>query len=69
MYVHIQVYLVTGGNFLSSTETLVEGATSWQSAGELPVWMHGMGSVSLNNNIFMIGNIIIQQICRIFTTF
>ena len=61
-YLHIQVYLVTGGhndNYLSSTETLVEGAGSWTFAGELPVAMSGLKGVSLNNNIFMTGNIIL----------
>ena len=62
-YLHAQVYLVTGGlddngNFLSSTETLVDGTGSWTFAGQLPVAMWGLRGVSLNNDIFMTGNII-----------
>ena len=61
----IQVYLVTGGydngccpvQYLSSTELLVDGAGAWSPAGELPVAMLGPRGVSLNNNIFMTGNI------------
>ena len=64
-YLHIQVYLVTGGansgTSLSSTETLMEGAGSWTSAEELPVTVAGLRGVSLNNNIFMTCNIIIQK--------
>ena len=47
---------------MSSTETLVEGAGSWTSAGELPVTMKGLRGVSLYNNIFMTGNIIIHKL-------
>ena len=65
-YSHIQVYLVTGGrtgsNFLSSTETLEEGAGSWTPAGVLPVALFGLRGVSLNNNIFMTGNFIIHKL-------
>ena len=60
-YSHIQVYLVTGGwdnSGLSSTETLAEEGGAWTTAGELPVAMDGLKGVSLNNNIFMTGNII-----------
>ena len=64
-YSHIQVYLVTGGwdnSGLSSTETLVERDGAWISAGELPVAMDGLKGVSLNNNIFMTGNIIVHKL-------
>ena len=62
---NIQVYLVTGGwdngccpvQYLSSTELLLDGAEAWTSAGELPVGMLGPRGVSLNNNVFMTGNI------------
>ena len=54
---------MTGGyNYpdkLSSTETLVDGAEAWTFAGELPVAMLGLRGVSLNNDIFMTGNIIL----------
>ena len=59
------MYLVTGGydhGYLSSTETLVDGAATWSTAGELPVAMLGLRGVSLNNKILMTGNIIIQKI-------
>ena len=53
------MYLVTGGSgdddYLSSTEVLVDGTTSWMSAGELPVAMESLRGVSLNNNIFVTG--------------
>ena len=47
---------------ISSTETLVEGASAWKFIGELPVAMYGLRGVSLNNKILIIGNIIIQKI-------
>ena len=64
-YLHIQVYLVTGGydgsgKGLSSTEVLVEGTTAWMSAGELPMAMGALKAVSLNNKIFITGNIITE---------
>ena len=66
LYLHIQVYLVTGGwdgsNRLSSTEILVQGGGEWTSAGELPVAMGGLRGLSFNNNIFMTGNIIIHKL-------
>ena len=55
---------MTGGwnrNFLSSTETLVEEADVWVEVGDLPVAMWGLQGVSLNNNVLMTGNIIIQH--------
>ena len=62
----MQVYLVTGGEEgsipLSSTEVLVDGAANWQYAGELPLAMFALKGVSLNNDIFMTGKIIILQI-------
>ena len=65
-YLHIQVYLVTGGwdgsSILSSTEVLVDGTSAWMSSGELPVAMNTLKGVSLNNDIFVTGNIIVQQI-------
>ena len=66
-HLNIQVYLVTGGGganglfplgLQSSTETLVEGSEAWTEVGELPVAIIGLRGVSLNNNIFMTGNII-----------
>ena len=59
------MYLVTGGysggysktDLMSSTETLVEGASAWTFIGELPVAMYGLRAVSLNNKILIIGNL------------
>ena len=53
------MYLVTGGvdgsnDFLSSTETLVDGELIWSEVGQLPEAMRGLRGVSLNNNIFML---------------
>ena len=59
----MQVFLVSGGfnlsfgGYLSSTETLVDGADDWNEAGHLPVAMWDLAGVSLNNNIFMTGEI------------
>ena len=57
------MYLVTGGGvspWLSSTEVLVEGTSAWMSAGELPMAMGALKAVSLNDKIFITGNIITQ---------
>ena len=55
-----QVYLVTGGFGLSSTELLVSGAAAWRELaggdGDLPTVLHGIRGVSLDNKLFMIGN-------------
>ena len=42
---------------LSSTETLVDGSDAWTEKGHLPVAVYGLRGVSLNNNIFVTGNI------------
>ena len=47
---------------LSSSEVLLDGAEFWTFVGELPVGMVGLRGVSLNNNIFMTGKIIIQNL-------
>ena len=57
------MFLVTGGyggTYLSFTETLVDGAETWITAGPLPVAMSGLRGVSLNNNILMSGDIVIN---------
>ena len=60
---YMQVFLVSGGfnlsfgGYLSSTETLVDGADDWNEVGHLPVAMWDLAGVSLNNNIFMTGEI------------
>ena len=57
------MYLVTGGGvspWLSSTEVLVEGTSAWMSAGELPMAMGALKAVSLNDKIFITGNIITE---------
>ena len=57
------MFLVTGGyggTYLSFTETLVDGAGTWKPAGPLPVAMSGLRGVSLNNNILMSGDIVIN---------
>ena len=55
----IQVFLVTGGfgggNYLSSTEILTEGDSSWTIVGNLPKAVWGIRGVSLNNRIIMTG--------------
>ena len=39
----------------------MQGAGAWTTVGELPVTISGPKGVSLNNNIFMMGNNIIIQ--------
>ena len=70
IYLHFQVWLVTGGwdysgtittNFLSSTEIYVEDTTAWTYVGDLPVGMYGLRGVSLNNKIIITGGILYQN--------
>ena len=54
-----QVYLVTGGyyqSYLSSTELLTEGSSSWVAAGSLPSGREGLRGVTINNKIFVTGD-------------
>ena len=57
---NIQVYLVTGGLsdsiYFSSTEILTQGGEKWESVGELPRSMSGVGAVSIDNTILVTGN-------------
>jgi len=53
------VYLVAGGytgsSYLTSTELLVDGDSSWVEAAPLPLAMSGLGTVSLDNTIISTG--------------
>ena len=52
------VYLVTGGwvgDYVSTTELLIEGASEWTFAGDLPTGRHDLKGASVNNRIFMLG--------------
>ena len=40
----------------------MEGSEAWTEVGELPVAIIGLRGVSLNNNIFMTGNIIVHKL-------
>ena len=54
----MQVYLVTGGydtGYLSSTELLVHGASSWTSSGPLPSPRRYLRGAALNNKIVVTG--------------
>ena len=51
-----QTLLVTGGDYLSSTELLEETATSWVLAGELPTPRNGLAVASIDNVILATGN-------------
>ena len=65
LYFSIQVYLVTGGYFLSgdsqtmkfrdSTEILIKDAIGWNVINVLPQPMAMIGGISFQNKIFMIG--------------
>ena len=70
----IQVYLITGGSSggtsdppsLTSTETLIEGASAWITlAGQLPRGLGALRGVSWNNNILMTGNFTIRHLLLI----
>ena len=52
---HVQVYIVTGGEGLSSTELLLAGSVQWQEASALPSPRGWMGGVTVANNFFIIG--------------
>ena len=51
----MQVYIVTGGEGLSSTELLVAGSVQWQEASALPSPRGWMGGLTVANNFFIIG--------------
>ena len=52
---HLQVFIVTGGEGISSTELLVAGSLLWQEASALLSPRGWMGGVTLGNNFFIIG--------------
>ena len=52
---HVQVYIVTGGEALSSTELLLAGSVQWQEASVLPSPRGWMGGLTVANNFFIIG--------------
>ena len=55
---NVQVYLLTGGydtGYLSSTELLVHGASSWTSSGPLPSPRRYLRGAALNNKIVVTG--------------
>jgi len=49
------MYLVTGGVSLTSTEIMSSSGSSWSYVGNLPLATYGMGVISVNNQIFVIG--------------
>ena len=63
-----KVYLVTGGwigEYLDSTELLIEGGASWTiSEKTLPTGRMDFVGISINNKIFMTGTIEIAQFKR-----
>ena len=51
----VQVYIVSGGYKLASTETLEkEGGTQWQEVASLPSVRQEVRGLGLNNGRFMI---------------
>ena len=56
---YYQVFLVAGGygypNYLSSTETLVEGGQSWNLNQDLPSVRYGLRGISLPDTVIMTG--------------
>ena len=58
------MFLVTGGsqsryNYLSSTETLIEGGKSWNLQQDLPSGRASLQGISLPNTVIMIGKIVL----------
>ena len=55
-----QTYLVAGGysrgDYLSSTELLVETASAWVYTGELPSPRNGLRGANIDNKVLMTGN-------------
>ena len=55
-----QTYLVSGGNYdgdyLSSTELLVETASAWVYSGSLPSPRSGLRGANIDNKVLMTGN-------------
>ena len=54
-----QTYLVTGGwggGYLSSTELLIETATTWTFSGQLPTPRYGLRGANIDGRILMTGN-------------
>merc|ERR1719342_768573 len=52
------IYLVTGGyngKNIVSTEVMSSSGSSWSYVGNLPLAVYGMGVISVNNQIFVIG--------------
>ena len=52
------MYLVSGGyngDYLSSTELLMETASAWVLTGELPSPRYGLRGANIDNRIFMTG--------------
>ena len=56
------MYLVSGGyyhdgsgNYLSSTELLMESASAWVLTGELPSPRYGLRGANIDNRILMTG--------------
>ena len=70
----MQVYLVAGGidagfkNTFSSTEVYREGR--WSTVGALPAVVHGLKGVTVDNIVFMTGELIqgvlnyLDTVCR-----
>ena len=55
-----QTYLVTGGfyygDYLSSTELLVETSATWEFTGQLPTPRSGLRGANIDGRILMTGN-------------
>ena len=47
------------GDYVESTEILVDGASSWVFAGRLPTGRFWATGITVNNRLFMMGNIIL----------
>ena len=55
----VQTYIVSGGwdgDYLSSTEVLVETGSAWTLTGELPSPREGLRGANIENKIVMTGN-------------
>ena len=55
--------LVTGGGSVSTTEVYYPSAGEWTQVGDLPRAMAGLSAVTLNNKIFIFGEMINLNVC------
>ena len=53
--IFIQVLIIAGGEFLSSTERMAIGAAAWTTVNALPRTLYGMASLTVGNLVYLTG--------------